>query len=219
MLNPKSYITLVDFLGAALGPNCEVVLHDVSNPEESIIAIANGQISGRRIGGPVTDLVLKVMIEGNKNTDKKFICNYATKLKGNKECRSSSYFIRDAKGMVRYVLCINFNVTPLLEMEHFIHNLIHANPEEKAAQSTMQKIEVLENFSDSIEEVLQAITRKVLSEFSEPPNRMSVDERLEVIQRFNEHGIFLLKGGVSEVAASMELSEATVYRYLNKIKS
>jgi predicted transcriptional regulator YheO len=84
----KDYIPLVDFLGHAMGPNCEVVLHDLTDPENSIIAIANGHVSGRKIGGPTTDLVLKIMKEG-LDGEKSFIANYNARLKNNGICRSS----------------------------------------------------------------------------------------------------------------------------------
>ncbi|GEB80630.1 hypothetical protein DDE01_20450 [Desulfovibrio desulfuricans] len=52
----ERYVPLVDFLGAFLGEDCEVVLHDVRNPDNSVLAIANNHISGRRKGAPLTDL-------------------------------------------------------------------------------------------------------------------------------------------------------------------
>ena len=54
----KTYIPLVDFIAGIVGPNCEVVLHDLSN-DESIVAIRNNHISGRK-GGPLTNLGLKL---------------------------------------------------------------------------------------------------------------------------------------------------------------
>lgn len=48
-------------LGAALGKDCEVVLHDLRYPDESVIAIANGDISSRKVGAPATDFILKLM--------------------------------------------------------------------------------------------------------------------------------------------------------------
>lgn len=44
------YKGLVPFLGEALGKDCEVVLHDFREPGHSVIAIANGNISGRHVG-------------------------------------------------------------------------------------------------------------------------------------------------------------------------
>ena len=53
------YAEMVEFLGEALGKEYEVVLHDLTNPECSIVAIANGELSGRSIGGPVTDFAFQ----------------------------------------------------------------------------------------------------------------------------------------------------------------
>lgn len=61
----EQYIPLVDFLGQAMGPNTEIVLHDLDVPDKSIIAIANGHISGRELGGPVTDFALWFMKQGD----------------------------------------------------------------------------------------------------------------------------------------------------------
>lgn len=53
------YIKLVDFLDAIMGPRSEIALHDLSDFSRSIIALSNGHISGRSVGGPATNLVLK----------------------------------------------------------------------------------------------------------------------------------------------------------------
>ena len=63
----KCYTDFVPFLAAVCGPGCEIVIHDVTNPEQSIIAIGNG-ISGRELGDPMTDLldqVLRDLIDRN----------------------------------------------------------------------------------------------------------------------------------------------------------
>ena len=38
----KCYTDFVPFLAAVCGPGCEIVIHNVTNPEQSIIAIGNG---------------------------------------------------------------------------------------------------------------------------------------------------------------------------------
>ena len=43
----EPYRTLVSFLGEALGPDYEVVLHDLTSEEGTIAAIVNNNISGR----------------------------------------------------------------------------------------------------------------------------------------------------------------------------
>lgn len=43
------------------GEDTEVLLHDVSDLDHSIVAILNGGISGRSVGGPAMDLVLSIL--------------------------------------------------------------------------------------------------------------------------------------------------------------
>ena len=66
-MNPllKPYLPLVDFLAVVLGKNTEIVLHDVLDIDKSIIAIGNNHISGRVVGSPATNLVLKILKDGN----------------------------------------------------------------------------------------------------------------------------------------------------------
>ena len=219
-MNPLApYIPLVEFLGKAIGPHCEVVLHDVSSPENSIIAIANGHVSGRSVGGPLTDLVLKVMKDGLKG-NRPFISNYNARLKNNATCRSGSYFIKDANDKIIGVLCVNLDISKLMETRKFIDELIGTQePVAVSSAPIAETIDVFENLPESIDDVLNAIIDKVLKDFPVPPERMSVEEKIDVVKRSNEHGLFLLKGGLSELAKRMQLSEATIYRYLKKIKA
>lgn len=53
----ERYIPLVEFMGRICGKNYEIILHDVSTPERSVIAACNEHLSGRRIGNPVTELI------------------------------------------------------------------------------------------------------------------------------------------------------------------
>ena len=91
----KSYIHLVDFIAEVLGPNYEVVLHDVRNINNSIIAIRNGHISGRKIGGPLADLSFK-HIKENRDSNKKYILLHG-KTKDGRQLKTSTYFIRDER--------------------------------------------------------------------------------------------------------------------------
>ena len=57
----EQYKILVDFLGKALGPDYEVVLQDLTDRKNAIIAIANNHISGRQIGSPLTNTALQLL--------------------------------------------------------------------------------------------------------------------------------------------------------------
>jgi len=214
----QKYIPLVDFLGQAMGPNCEVVLHDLTDPENAIIAIANGHVSGRKVGGPTTDLVLKIMKEG-LDEDKPFIANYNARIRNQGICRSSSFFIRDDNHKIVGVLCVNLDTSKFAEARKLLDVLIgcQAHPN-LSARSATEVVDVFEDLHSSIEDVLTAIIDNVLNKYEVSPDRLSLDEKIDAVKRLNENGLFLLKGGLSELARRMQLSEPTIYRYLNKIK-
>ena len=52
----EPYRTLVSFLGEALGPDYEVVLHDLTSEEGTIAAIVNNNISGRTERAPLSNM-------------------------------------------------------------------------------------------------------------------------------------------------------------------
>ena len=126
---------------------------------------------------------------------------------------------KDANDKIIGVLCVNLDISKLMETRKFIDEMIGAQePVVPAASPIAETIDVFENLPESIDDVLNAIIDKVLKEIPVSPERMSVEEKIDVVKRSNEHGLFLLKGGLSELAKRMQLSEATIYRYLNKVK-
>lgn len=55
----QQYVKLTEFLGHTLGPDYEVALHDLTDRNRSIVAIANSHVSGRKLGAPLTNTALK----------------------------------------------------------------------------------------------------------------------------------------------------------------
>lgn len=104
------YVALVRFLGEALGPDTEVVLQDCSDFEHSILAIANGNISGRAVGGPTTDLVLRIW-QNREYEHKDYLVRYAGTTSDGRRLMSSTFFIRDSGGVVIGFLCINHDTS------------------------------------------------------------------------------------------------------------
>ena len=59
----SQYTRLVDFLGRVLGPDYEIILHEILPEQSRVAAIANGGISGRDVGAPITDAALRMIIQ------------------------------------------------------------------------------------------------------------------------------------------------------------
>ncbi|MFV0441073.1 MAG: transcriptional regulator [Lachnospirales bacterium] len=209
----ENYVGLVDFLADFLGEDVEVALHDFTDLENSVAAIRNGHISGRDIGAPATDLVLKILKENNDNkNNKKYITGYKSQSVSGKTLKSATYFIRNKTNYIEGMLCINMNIDKMVQMQSFLEKFIGIS-ETQPAEGFLS-----ETLSQSSEDLRFTVIQKVVDTYALPPDRMDQDEKIEIVEKLNNMGVFLVKGAVFEVSKALAVSEATVYRYLSKIK-
>ncbi len=203
------YISILDFLADALGDNCEIVLHDLSNIDSSIIAIRNEHISGRKVGGPLGDLALKIV---RTYSDKTHLANYEGKTSSGKTLKSSTYFLKDLKGEIFGMLCLNFDMTEIMAARNILSKMIGIVDKNNA---TDKKV-IVENFSCSIDDLMFSLIQETVNKFGSSPDRMTIEEKKRFVGELDRKGVFLLKGSVAEVAKVLKTSEPTVYRYLQK---
>ena len=204
------YKIIVEFLAEVLGENCEVVLHDVNDFENSIIAIENGHISGRKVNDSLTDLALNVLKDQEK-LESDYLTNYTGKTYDGKELKSSTYFIKD-QGEVKGMLCINIDVSKYMEARDLLNSFIG---NDQNIEEENNKQEFSEKFTSSIEELIDSMIENSVGNSSIPPARMTANEKKEITNKLDDQGVFLLKNSVSKVAKKLHTSEATIYRYLN----
>lgn len=103
----QQYMKLTEFLGLTLGPDYEVALHDLTNKDRSIIAIANNHISGREIGAPLTNMALGILRDRSYETNDYCLQYHGISVNG-KDLRSNTFFIKQ-DGRLIGMLCINFD--------------------------------------------------------------------------------------------------------------
>ncbi|MDD9301554.1 MAG: PAS domain-containing protein [Desulfobacter sp.] len=211
----QKYIPIVKFLAEALGPQFEIVLHDLKNIDQSIVAIENNQISERVVGGPATDLLLKLLKKGSTTLDTDFITNYQGCSKNGKNVKGSTLLIKDDNNKVIGALCINLDISAFVQTRNELDKLINL-PTGGDRQKNVEPIS--EKLDHSIEDLTSDAIKTILVETNIPPERMSLEEKMQIIKALNQKGIFLLKGAVSEIAKHLKTSEPTIYRYLNKLK-
>jgi len=92
----EPYRTLVSFLGEALGPDYEVVLHDLTSEEGTIAAIVNNNISGRTEGAPLSNMALR-FIHGKVYENQPYVAGYQGASQAKGRLRSSTMFIKDGR--------------------------------------------------------------------------------------------------------------------------
>ena len=99
----QHYVKLTEFLGHALGPDYEVALHDLTDKNRSIIAIANSHVSGRELGAPLTNTALKILRDRSYESQD-YLLHYRGVSAGGKTLRSSTFFIKQ-NGRLIGMLC------------------------------------------------------------------------------------------------------------------
>lgn len=213
----RQYVKLTEFLGAALGPDYEVALHDLTDKNRSIIAIVNGYISGREIGAPLTNMALSVLKDESYEWQDYRLHYSGLSVTGN-TLRSSTMFIKE-DGKLVGMLCINFDDSRYQAFAQQVLTLCHPNQFFQAlTQPEDHPGDAPETFRNSTEAVAQDALAHELERLGVPAERLTSEERLQIIAALEKSGIFLLKGAVKDVAAGLGCSQASVYRYLSHIR-
>ncbi len=216
----ESYIPLAEFIARICGPRCEVLLHDLSDLERSIIFLENGQITGRAVGGGITDFALRTVFS-KKYTDKAFVANYCGQaFDGARTLKSSTFYIRDKAGEIIGLLCTNVDITEAMKYKAILDGEVEIAFGEKQsgpAGAGAGKL-VNENFSRTVGDLVDTTFKQTRDETGlVDPVHMLVEEKKEFVLRLYEKNLFMIKGAVGEVAKRLRISEPTVYRYLREI--
>ena len=201
----QTLIPVADAIAAAVGPYCEVVLHDISRPEQSVVHIA-GNVTNRGVGAPLTDMVLhRLRTQGDAIAD---LLGYHNVTKEGKTLRSSTTFVRDGQGKVIGCLCVNIDQTPLVSWRHFLENSLFSAPSETK-----------ETFAAGMTEALNDIVQSVLEGYGGDPGALTKEDKTAVVQQLEERGVFLMKGSVEMVAGILGVTRYTVYNYIDAVRS
>ena len=218
----EQYKKLVEFLGKTLGSDYEVVLHDLTSERNDVIAIANGQISGRTLGAPLTSMALRFLAEQEREPFD-YKVGYRGISQKKTELRSSTMFIKDEHGKILGMLCVNYDPTRCIQAANSVLASGGLNPVTSADVSSCQSFPTgsttgTENFMQNMPDVIRCTIEDVMGQSNVPVERLTMDEKIQIVEALNHSGVFFLKGAVSEVAAQLGSSEATIYRYLSKLK-
>lgn len=221
----QQYIRLTEFLGRALGPDYEVALHDLTTTDRSIIAIANSHISGRSIGAPLTNVALQILADQSYLTSD-YRINYRGLSAGNKLLRSSTYFIKDEEGRMIGLLCVNFDDSRYRELSDRVLQLCHPDAfvgtsfafDQSRLAHPADDDSPIEHFPGSIGAAAVDAVNDTLEEMGAAAEHLTQDEKMHVVAQLESQGVFLLKGAVRDVAERLHCSQASVYRYLTRIR-
>jgi predicted transcriptional regulator YheO len=203
-------IPVVRLLGAMLGGDCEIVLHDVSGKEPCIVAIENGNLSGRDLDAPLTDLG-RFLITSPEAASVEYLANYPSEGPGGRAMRSGVAMIRDGSRLVG-LLCLNFDMTKGFLLKDLGTFLTAVSP---LTFSAFQS----EHFHGLKGDPAFDLLEKARQDFGKPLRYLDRDERVACIRKLEEQGFFKLKGAVSMLTKETGKSRYTLYADIRAVRA
>ena len=223
------YTRIVEFLGQALGPDYEIVLHEILPEQSRVAAIANGDISGRSVGAPITNAALRMIIQKQYEAND-YNINYTGQLANGKTIRASTMFIKDGGKLVG-LLCINFDDSRFHEISDSLLRLVHPDdfvhrhyfPSDAPAKQPMQPqhsaAQPAEHFQSDMNGLMEDLFETVTKDAGVPLRRLTQAERAEIVAKLYEQGMYELRGAVQFTVEKLGCSQASVYRYIKGAKT
>ena len=192
-------------IAAKFGPNCEVVVHDLSqHPDHTIVAIENGHVSGRKVGDGASNVVLERM--EHQDREARDHLSYLTRTPDGKVLKSSTIYIRNSRGKVTAILAINFDISALMMAAGAVRDFISVQEPQQAEP------EKIVNINNVLEELIQQSVALV----GKPAALMNKEDKIKAIRFLNENGAFLVTRSGEKVAKYFGISKYTLYSYLDK---
>ena len=203
----KQLQQLGESIVSMFGRNCETCIHDLTDLHHSLIYIS-GTVTGREIGAPATDLLVKIL--NNSNDKPGDLHNYRTVSGDGRTLKSSTTFISDSTGKPIFAFCINFDTTEYFNASQALHQFLMPEQSEPAADPS-------ETFAHSPSETIEALFQQAVLEIGKQPATMTTEEKTDMVEILERNGALQFKGAVEQIALLAGVSKYTIYNYLKKI--
>lgn len=197
---------VADAIVAVFGSTAEVVIHDLSDVEHSVVHVA-GELTGREVGAPISHFPYRIFKEqGNAAED---VLGYRNITKQGRVMKCSTVFIRDDRGKVVGCLSINQDISDYIRLSTLLAEKVEFT-EDAAAQREL--------YTATFPETVETIIEGAIADFGKPPSDMDKDDRMKVVTVLEQAGVFMYKGAVQHVANLLGTSRYTIYGYLRESK-
>lgn len=220
IMNPiiETYVPLAQMLVETFGEDCEVVLHDLLEPEHSVVYVANDRVTERKIGQSFDQLIKKVIYSKKLKND--HVSNYYFKAENNRLVRSSTLLIRDNNKDLIGALCINIDTKRIIDQLDFLKSFL---PNSDSLFIDDVNTDILNgdfevnDESQNVKQMITSLVDNILSECKNPKD-LTRDEKIKKIGFMDSKGVFLMKGSVELVAQKIGVNKVTIYSYLDTVR-
>lgn len=196
---------IADALAAQFGPNCEVVIHDLSaqNAEHPIVYIVNGHVTGRKVGDGASYVVVE-QLTTNDPAPRDHLA-YLTRTPDGKILKSSTLYIRNRRGAVTAIFSINYDVSGLMMIQSTIGDLLSTQDKE---QTEPERI-------INVNHVLDELIEQSVALVGKPVALMNKEDKVRAIRFLNQNGAFLVTKSGDKIAKYFGISKYTLYSYID----
>lgn len=204
MEQEKLLIKFCDFLTHVMGPQAEVVLHDHTG---TITWIANGEITGRAVGDQDQLPAIAMVAQQRAAEGFDFSTGYKSVSRRGTPLRSSSLFFLNDAGQLEYTLCVNQDISAYVALQQTLNDFIGERP-------------VVQDIRPSDDTLDDVVMKMILSEIARQKSAGTDtrEEKLQLIARLNQKGIFAARGAVATVCDLLHIAQPTLYKYLQEIR-
>jgi predicted transcriptional regulator YheO len=178
---------------------CEVVLHDLRDPEHAVRAIENG-LSGRRVGDSATELGLARIADPDYP---EVLQNYPGAFPDGRPVKSTSIGIRDRRGRYVAALCLNLDVSVVSAMTRTLTALAATDDAADPGESLRHR------GAAELREVIEDYAARR----AQTPRALGRDQKRELVRHLHRQGYFESRSSTRTIGELLGISRATVYNY------
>lgn len=208
----RLYQPVMRALASAAGPSVEVVLHNLDGDDvdlgHTIMAIENGHVTGRAVGGPSTSLGLDVLKDRRADHD---AFGYTAYTADGRQLRCSSVYFHNADGDIIASLCVNVDLSPIQQARNVLTALLPAS--ERRADGPR------EHFGTDLVAVMDSMISDAMHEIGRPLENMSREDKISVLERLDQRGATQMRKSVEAIAKRLGISRVTAYSYLEEARA
>lgn len=188
-------------LSETFAPFCEVVVHDLTQPEHSILSIHNN-LSGREVGQGATEMGLARIASPDFPT---VIANYANQFADGRPVKSTSIGLKDDAGNYVAALCLNLDMTLFRGMQSALARFTDTSPGP-----------VEEHIEPAGSEAIRLRIDRYAAGIATTPRALKTSERIELLQTLKKEGLLDIRKSMETVAQHLGVSRASVYLYVKQ---
>ncbi len=189
---------IAEGLSKTFSPFCEVVLHDLRDPQHAILAIHNN-LSGRQPDDPATELGLARIADPDYP---QVIANYQNQFRDGRQVKSTSIGIKDTSGQYVAALCMNVDLSLFRGLQGMLEQFSSVGDDTPG-----------ESLDPSGADVIRARIDQFAARLATTPRALKAADRRVLMQELKDSGCMDVRRAMETVASHLGVSRAAVYTY------